>query len=62
MNHENENPFDITTTQIDMALDLMIFARQVEDVEWESQLQRRLRVLSDQKLKLQRKKSKEKAK
>lgn len=61
VNHEKENPLDIAATQIDMALDLMMFARQLKDYEWESQLQHRLRVLSDQRIKLLRKKSKERA-
>lgn len=55
VNHENEEPMTIVQNQIDMALDLLSFANQLGDSEWEQQLKRRLGVLSGRKLKLRQK-------
>lgn len=56
VNHENEDPLEIVKNQIDMALDLMIVANQFHDDEWETQLKKRLRVLSQRRGKLMMKK------
>lgn len=55
VNHEDEDPMAVTQNQIDMALDLMSFAKQIGDGEWEKQLKRRLEVLSGRRHKLRSK-------
>lgn len=57
VNHESEEPMDIVLNQIDMALDLMIVAKQLQDIEWEGQLKKRLEVLSGRRAKLRQKKT-----
>ncbi|WNQ10335.1 hypothetical protein MJA45_22350 [Paenibacillus aurantius] len=52
VNHENEDPLDIVLSQIDMALDLMTVAKQLQDSEWEGQLKKRLQMLSKRRAKL----------
>jgi len=52
VNHENEDPYDVVLNQIDMALDLMNFAAQINDTEWQSELKRRLIVLNGRRNKL----------
>lgn len=49
---EFEEPMDVMRTQIDMALDLLTIARQMEDVIWQEQLKKRLKVLSERRNKL----------
>lgn len=56
VNHENEDPMDIVRNQIDMALDLLIVAKQFLDEEWQTQLKKRLEVLSQRRAKLRNKK------
>lgn len=51
---ENEDPLDLVRNQIDMALDLMIVAKQLHDEEWENQLKKRLSVLSQRRNKLRK--------
>jgi len=55
VNHEGEEPFEVVQNQIDMALDLLSFASQIGDEEWEGQLKLRLLVLSQRKSKLRSK-------
>jgi len=52
VNHENEDPYEVVLNQIDMALDLMNFASQINDMEWQSELKRRLIVLNGRRNKL----------
>lgn len=52
VNHEDEDPMAIVQNQIDMALDLLSFAKELGDGDWEQQLKRRLGVLAGRKLKL----------
>lgn len=56
VNLESEEPLAILQTQIDMALDLMMIARQIRDEDWIDQLKCRLSVLSQRRAKLQRNK------
>ncbi|CAH1190070.1 hypothetical protein PAECIP111893_00153 [Paenibacillus plantiphilus] len=52
VNNENEDPLDVVQNQIDMALDLLSFAKGIEDAAWETELKRRLAVLSKRRSKL----------
>ena len=56
VNNENEDPMDVVQSQIDMALDLLIVAKQLADEEWEDQLKKRLSTLSKRRHKLSQKK------
>jgi hypothetical protein len=56
VSNENEDPLELVTNQIDMALDLLSVAKRLDDVEWENQLKNRLRVMSNRRDKLRRKK------
>jgi hypothetical protein len=49
VNHEDEEPIDIVQSQIDMSLDLLTVAKSIGDSEWESQLKKRLAVMSRRK-------------
>ncbi|GAB6988344.1 hypothetical protein [Paenibacillus pini] len=55
VNCENEDPKDIVQNQIDMALDLLTVAKQIRDEKWESELKKRLAVMSQRRLRLQHK-------
>lgn len=57
VNHENEDPFEVVRSQIDMSLDLLTVAKAWGDVEWEEQLKKRLNILSQRKSRLKNKKS-----
>jgi hypothetical protein len=57
VNHEDEDPMTIVQSQIDMALDLLSFAKQLGDEEWERQLKRRLGVLAGRRHKLRLKRT-----
>jgi len=57
VNHEEEDPLYIVENQIDMALDLLSFAKQLGDEEWEQQLKQRLSILSQRKHKLLQRKT-----
>lgn len=46
VNVEDEDPVSVLRNQIDMALDLLSFAKSISDAEWEEQLKTRLQVLS----------------
>lgn len=52
VNHEDEDPYDVVLNQIDMALDLLNFAKQINDKEWQDDLKRRLIVLNGRRNKL----------
>ncbi|WEK55134.1 MAG: hypothetical protein P0Y55_03375 [Candidatus Cohnella colombiensis] len=52
VNHEEEDAVIIVQSQIDMSLDLLTIAKNIEDVEWEKQLKKRLIVLSQRRHKL----------
>jgi hypothetical protein len=52
VNAENEEPMAVVRTQIDMALDLLIVANQLEDHVWSEQLKGRLKVLSEREARL----------
>jgi hypothetical protein len=55
VNHEGEEPMEVVLNQIDMALDLLTFSKQLGDGEWESQLKKRLYTLSQRRKKLRQK-------
>jgi hypothetical protein len=52
VNHENEDPMDVVLSQIDMALDLLSFAKQIEDTEWQNALKKRLIKMGSRRKKL----------
>ncbi len=58
VNHDDEDPLRVVKDQIDMALDLLAVAKQMSDEDWYEELKVRLRVLSQRKEKLLRKKAK----
>lgn len=47
VNHEDEEPHVVIQNQIDMSLDLMAVATQIQDEAWKEQLKKRLAVLCD---------------
>lgn len=51
----SEEPLAIVRSQIDMALDLLAVAKQIEDTKWERELKKRLAVMSQRRLRLQQK-------
>jgi hypothetical protein len=53
---QSDDPIDLMSNQIDMALDLLQVAKALDDVEWEHQLINRLKVISQWRKKMQRKK------
>jgi hypothetical protein len=53
---QSDDPIDLMSNQIDMALDLLQVAKALDDVEWEHQLINRLKVISAWRNKMQRKK------
>ncbi|MBP2000486.1 hypothetical protein J2Z69_001517 [Paenibacillus shirakamiensis] len=52
VNDESEEPLDIIQNQIDMSLDLLAVAKHIKDEKWESELKRRLAVMSQRRTKL----------
>ncbi|GKU75902.1 hypothetical protein [Paenibacillus sp. L3-i20] len=54
VNHENEEPLEVVRNQIDMALDLLAFAKQIDDKEWQLVLKKRLGILNSRRNKLMR--------
>ncbi|GAC42648.1 hypothetical protein [Paenibacillus popilliae] len=52
INHEKDDPIELVRNQIDNALDLLALAKQWKDKEWESQLKRRLALMSRHKAQL----------
>ncbi|MNP85625.1 hypothetical protein D3C76_1854400 [compost metagenome] len=52
---ESEDPLAIVQSQIDMALDLLAVAKQIEDAKWERELKKRLAVMSQRRHRLQQK-------
>jgi hypothetical protein len=59
VNNENEDPMDVALSQIDMALDLLSFAKQIGDTAWEADLKRRLGVLNQRRNKLRQRRTSE---
>ncbi|MGO4180107.1 hypothetical protein AB4Z17_02910 [Paenibacillus sp. TAF43_2] len=57
VNHENEDPMDVVHSQIDMALDLLSFAKQIEDTEWQLVLKKRLGMLNNRRNKLRQRRT-----
>jgi hypothetical protein len=57
VNHENEDPMDVVHSQIDMALDLLSFAKQIEDAEWQLVLKKRLAMLNNRRNKLRQRRT-----
>ncbi|OMF38691.1 hypothetical protein BK133_00320 [Paenibacillus sp. FSL H8-0548] len=57
VNHENEDPMDVVYSQIDMALDLLSFAKQIEDTEWQLVLKKRLGMLNNRRNKLRQRRT-----
>ncbi|MGF9698083.1 MULTISPECIES: hypothetical protein [Paenibacillus] len=57
VNRESEDAMVIVQRQIDMALDLLRLAKEMKDEKWESELKRRLAVMSQRRLKIQHNKS-----
>jgi hypothetical protein len=55
INIESEDPLAIVRNQIDMALDLLAVAKQIEDTKWERELKKRLAVMSKRRHRLQQK-------
>ena len=53
VNHEQEDPLDVVVNQIDMALDLLMMARALQDEEWQAQLKKRLSVLGQRRARLE---------
>lgn len=45
---QNDGKGSVMKSQIDISLDLLSFARQIKDIEWEKTLKRRLEILSKQ--------------
>lgn len=52
INHDEEDPLEVVTNQIDVALDLLIVAGQLKDEEWSLQLKKRLQVFGKRRSKL----------
>ncbi|SEB13171.1 hypothetical protein [Paenibacillus sp. 276b] len=57
VNRESEDAMVIVLRQIDMSLDLLRLAKEMKDEKWESELKRRLAVMSQRRLKIQHNKS-----
>ncbi|WP_440118030.1 hypothetical protein [Paenibacillus sp. QZ-Y1] len=57
VNRESEDAMVIVQRQIDMSLDLLRLAKEMKDEKWESELKRRLAVMSQRRLKIQHNKT-----
>lgn len=57
VNHENEEPIEVVRSQIDMSLDLLSFAKTIDDKEWQLELKKRLIVLGSRRNKLMSRRS-----
>ncbi|SFE44395.1 YgiT-type zinc finger domain-containing protein [Paenibacillus catalpae] len=57
VNHESEDPMEIVLSQIDISLDLLSFAKQIGDAEWENELKTRLGMLSGRRNKLRQRRT-----
>jgi len=57
VNHDQEDPLAVVRSQIDMSLDLLTVAKQMNDEEWKAQLIKRLAMLSARHHKLLKRKS-----
>lgn len=54
INHDDEDPEDIIRNQIDMSLDLLSVAKQLQDVAWVEQLKKRLSLMNERRNKLRK--------
>ncbi|ACX67345.1 hypothetical protein MKY48_26745 [Paenibacillus sp. FSL W8-0187] len=54
VNRESEDPLTVVQSQIDMSLDLLVVAKWMEDEKWQGELKRRLAVMSQRRLRLQK--------
>ncbi|MGN7456442.1 hypothetical protein ACTHPH_16655 [Paenibacillus pasadenensis] len=59
VNHDNEDPMEVVLSQIDMALDLLGFAKHIGDADWEAELKKRLGILNSRRNKLKAKRTSE---
>ncbi|MFC4812418.1 hypothetical protein [Paenibacillus sp. GCM10023250] len=59
VNNENEDPMDVVVNQIDMALDLLSFAKQIGDEGWQGELKKRLGALNQRRNKLRQRRTSE---
>ncbi|QHT62711.1 hypothetical protein GXP70_23845 [Paenibacillus lycopersici] len=59
VNNENEDPMEVVSSQIDMALDLLCFAKQIGDESWLGELKKRLGVLNQRRNKLKQRRTSE---
>jgi hypothetical protein len=59
VNHDHEDPLDMVISQIDMALDLLSFSKQLGDSVWEEELKKRLAILNLRRNKLKAKRASE---
>ncbi|MHA7964481.1 hypothetical protein ACX93W_10050 [Paenibacillus sp. CAU 1782] len=57
VNHESEEPMEVVRSQIDMALDLLSFAKGINDREWQVMLMKRLSSLNERRNKLMQRRS-----
>ncbi|CAH0117934.1 MULTISPECIES: hypothetical protein [unclassified Paenibacillus] len=55
VNCENEDPLDVVQNQIDISLDLLTVAKQLNDTHWQMQLKKRLAVMSQRRIRLMQK-------
>ncbi len=54
VNRESEDPMTVVQSQIDLSLDLLVVAKWMQDEKWQLELKRRLAVMSQRRLRLQR--------
>ena len=54
VNRESEDPLTVVQSQIDMSLDLLAVAKWMQDEKWQGELKRRLAVMSQRRLRLQK--------
>lgn len=57
VNHENEDPMEVVLSQIDISLDLLSFANQIGDTQWQDELKKRLGILSGRRNKLKQRRT-----
>ncbi|MGM1048520.1 hypothetical protein [Paenibacillus uliginis] len=55
VNRESEDDLEVVQSQIDMSLDLLAVAKWMQDEKWQSELKRRLAVMSQRRIRLQQK-------
>jgi len=57
VNHESEEPIEVVRSQIDMSLDLLSFAKAIDDMHWQMELKKRLIVLNSRRNRLLKRQS-----